>query len=124
MQVEPEPDKYLTPRITGVVSDDGATLYMTRSVEGVVEHKRWPLELGHGVGYFISTYTGEDVRPTMSFAGEPVKLEMNFVTAKEAAKAVFDALEPPEGGIDYRVGVVGVLRKAIEGREVAIHNKL
>lgn len=124
MKVEPEPDKYLTPRITGVVSSDGVVLYMARSVGGKTESKCWPLELEEGIGYFVSTYTGEDVRPTQSFSGDPVKLELSCSSVKDVTKAVFDSLAPTEGQDDYRVGVVGVMMRSVTDREVAIYNKL
>lgn len=122
MAAEPEPDAYLTPRITAVVSGDQAVLYMVRSVHGSTESKRWPLDLVDGKAYFISTYVGVDVRPTPSFAGDPVQIEFVYRSAKDVAREAFDALAPLEGRPDYRVGVFGVLMRAGAEREVAIFN--
>lgn len=120
MDVEPEPDKYLTPRITGVISHEGATLYMVRSIDDAVERRRWQLILKNGVGYFISTYTGEDVRPTPTFSGDPVELEVQFGSVNDVARALFEAQKPKAGQEDYRVGVVG----ATLSKEMAIYNKM
>ncbi len=116
---DPEPDEYKTPRITGVVADGQVTLFISRDVGGMVERKRWPLVLEDGKAYFVSTYSGEDVRPTKSFAGEPVPVEFDFVSPSAAAKVIFDSLTP-----DYQVGVVGVFITIGGERELAIVNKL
>lgn len=124
---DPEPDAYHTPRITLNVSymiRFQAELFISRMTDGTVERRRWPLKQGEGKGYFISTYSGEDVRPTPSFSGDPIEVSMDFDSAKDAAKAVFDALAPQEGQEDYRVGVVGILMRGASDREVAIYNKL
>lgn len=115
---DPEPDAYLTPRITCVVEGGSATLYISRATTGGVERTHWPLTLEEGKGYFISTYTGVDVRPTPSFAGDPVLVDFQFSSAETAAEEVFNALLP-----EYRIGVVGASMNG-STREVAIYNKL
>lgn len=124
MTAEPEPDKYLTPRITGIVSGTEAALCIARSVNGVVERKLWPLGMADGKGYFISTYTGADVRPTPSFAGDPVEVEFNFDSPDTLAHAVFDALAPAPPQDDYRVGVFGVKYASPSGKDSVIVNRL
>jgi IMP cyclohydrolase len=114
---DPEPDEYHTSRITAVV---GSTVefFISRMTLVGVERKRWPLALEDGVGHFISTYAGADVRPTPSFVGDPVRVSLDFGSPGVAAMAVFDALTP-----EYRVGVVSVAYDG-QAREVAICNKL
>lgn len=123
-----EPDEYLTPRITGCIVNgkngvDGA-IHIVRSAADGIDHASWTVPFEAGTGMYISTYIGEDVRPTPSFRGEPLPVELNFGSAKKAAKAVFDALTPPKDEMDYRVGVIAVYMKENQRPEVVIVNRI
>lgn len=123
-----EPDEFRTPRITGCIirgknGIDGA-IHIVRSATDGIDHASWTVPFETGTGRFISTYIGEDVRPTPSFRGEPVPVSLNFGSAKKAAKAVFDALTPPKGEMDYRVGVIAVYMNENERPEIAIVNRI
>ena len=123
-----EPDEYLTPRITGCIiknqtGADGA-IHIVRSASDGIDHSSWTVPFESGKGMFISTYIGADVRPTPSFSGEPVPVALNFGSAKKAAHALFDALKPSEGEMDYRVGCIAVYMKENQRPEVAIVNRI
>lgn len=123
-----EPDEYLTPRITGCIiknqnGADGA-IHIVRSAPDGIDHSSWTVPFETGKGMFISTYIGADVRPTPSFKGEPLAVELKFGSAKYATKAIFDALTPPSGEMDYRVGCIAVYMKENERPEIAIVNRI
>ena len=114
-KVASEPDEYRTPRITGSIVEvaDGydAALHVVRSGEGNDPRvSYWSVPLEEGKGSFISTYTGEDARPTPSFTSKPLPLPLHFGSAEAAARAVYEALAPRKGRSDYRIGVVVVYK--------------
>jgi len=123
-----EPDEYSTPRITGLVQPAGdylaeTVLHIVSSVSGAPDRRVWPLVLEEGEGCYIATYTGEDVKPTPSFQGAPLPVSLDFGSAEAAARGVFEALAPPDGKSDYRVGIVAVYRR--EGKtDIKIKNRL
>jgi hypothetical protein len=80
-----------------------------------------PLEAGQGA--FISTYGGDDVKPTPSFSGNPVSVGLEFGSAKNAANALFKALAPKLGQSDYRIGIIAIYFTLDGEPEVAIVNK-
>jgi IMP cyclohydrolase len=122
-----EPDEYRTPRITGcfiqTASGMDAAIHITRSASDGIDRSCWNVPLETGKGMYISTYGGDDVKPTPSFSGEPIPVTLNFGNAKRAAQAVFDALKPPRGEMDYRVGCIA-LYVAGGKSDIAITNKL
>jgi IMP cyclohydrolase len=111
----PEPDKYLTPRITGVVKDGSCALQSIRGTP--VTSSTWEVPLEAGKGKMIMTYTGDDAHPT-AYMGDPVAVDLAFGSADAAAQSVYDLLTP-----DYRVAVVAVYQKPGEVPEVAIKNR-
>ncbi|OGG44174.1 hypothetical protein A2841_03070 [Candidatus Kaiserbacteria bacterium RIFCSPHIGHO2_01_FULL_48_10] len=122
-----EPDEYKTPRITGCIIEGHDTtssaLHIARATSSDTERMAWEVPLGDGQGFFISTYTGEDIKPTPSFKGAPVSVGLQFGSADVAVRSVFDALVPSENDLDYRVGVVAVYRR--EGKtDLKIKNRL
>lgn len=123
-----EPDEYKTPRITGCLVEsegkmDGA-LHIARFAPDGIDRSSWSVPFESGTGLFISTYGGNDVKPTPSFAGNPLSVELNFGSAQQAAQTLFDAFTPPAGEMDYRVGVIAVYKKLGEPAEVAIVNRI
>ena len=127
-----EPDEYRTPRITGCIVElqtvaglkmDGA-LHIVRSASNGIDHSSWSVPFETGKGLFISTYRGDDVKPTPSFVGEPVAVELNFGSPQEAAQAVFQTFAPKGGEADYRVGVIVVYKKLGLAPEIAIVNRI
>jgi len=122
-----EPDEYRTPRITGclVATSSGmnAAINIVRSAKDGIDNVSWDVPLTSGEGRYISTYTGEDIKPTPSFEGEPRTVVLNFGNAKKAAKAVFDALTPAKGAADYRVGCFAVYVTEGTPPEITILNK-
>lgn len=124
-----EPDTNRTPRITAALyynraSKVEAALQIIRSrFDGSTSREERYVSLEEGTGRYVATYDGKDIRPAPTFFGEPVKVEMNFENAQDAARQVYDALAPKQGEKDYRVGVVVVALKEQGRREIAVLNK-
>lgn len=121
-----EPDEYKTPRITGCVVESGdfdAALHIVRAKGDEPEPHYYHLILENDVGSYIATYSGEDVRPTLSFATEPLRFPMRFGSPEAAASAVYEMLAPDQGANDYRVGVVAIYKKRGEEPRVVIKNR-
>lgn len=123
-----EPDEYKTPRITGclVKTSQGmdAAIHIARIAPDGIDRSSWSVPLESGKGQYISTYIGEDVRPTPSFSGAPLPVTFNFGSAKKAAQAMFDALAPKKGEMDYRIGYFAVYIQEGKSPDIAIVNKL
>lgn len=124
-----EPDEYSTPRITGLVSETDAgvfdeALHIVRRHVSDVDRSSWTLTPEEHSGFFISTYEGEDTKPTPSFSGDPRAVVLNFGSANIAVTAVYDRLAPPAGKVDYRVGVIALYKKLGQPVEVAIMNRV
>jgi IMP cyclohydrolase len=123
-----EPDEYRTPRITGCLvkgsSGMDAAIHIARSASDGIDLSSWTVPLESGKGMYISTYIGEDVRPTPSFSGAPLPVVLNFGSAKKAAKAMYEALAPKRGEADYRIGYFAVYIQEGKSPEIAIQNKL
>lgn len=109
----PEPDKYFTPRITGVVKAGVAELHVARSGGNRI----WSVPLQAGKGKMIMTYTGDEANPS-AFMGDPIDVELNFGSAGAAARVVYDLLTP-----EYRIAVVAVYQKPGAAPETAIVNR-
>lgn len=123
-----EPDEYRTPRITGCIVEtetrvQGA-LHIVRSASDGIDRSSWNVQFEEGMGSYIGTYIGSDVKPTPSFDGTPLSIPLSFGSAESAARTFFDAFEPPEGEMDYRVGVIAVYKKLGSLPEIAIINRL
>lgn len=123
-----EPDEYRTPRITGLIAEtklgmEGA-LHITRSAADGIDHSSWGVPFDEGTGFFISTYRGDDVKPTPSFSGDPIEIAFHHGSAKSAAYAMYGALAPKEGEADYRIGVVAVYMKLGSALEIALVNRI
>lgn len=128
-EVTYEPDEYKTPRITGcILETDGgldALLHIVRSAKSLDPHRDyWRVSLKDGSGSYISTYTGEDVRPTPSFSSDPLPVSLHYGSAGNAAQGVYDALEPQAGKSDYRVGVIAAYKEPGKEPEISIINRL
>ena len=123
-----EPDEYRTPRITGCLVETSqgmdAAIHIARSVSDGIDRSAWTVPLEAGKGMYISTYIGEDVRPTPSFPGDPLPITLDFGNAQNAAQAMFDALEPPAGEMDYRIGYIAVYVAEGKNPDIAILNRL
>ena len=123
-----EPDENKTPRITGCIVESGGkvdgALHIVRFAKDGIDHSSWSVPFESGRGLFISTYEGEDTRPAASFAGNPLPVEIDFGSAKNAAKTLFEAFSPPPGAPDYRVGIVAAYKKLGEPPEIAIVNRI
>lgn len=107
-----EPDKYLTPRITGIILKNKNKvelgLQSIRSVKGKIKHDFYSLSPNNNELYFISTYSGKDVRPTPSYGGKPILLKVIAKNVQELTNLVFESLSPKKGKQDYRVSVMGI----------------
>ena len=108
----PEPDKYLTPRITGAYIGGRATLHIARASG----NEAWDTPLQEGAGCLVSTYEGDVQNPT-PFLGEPRAVKLGFGSAARAAEAVYGLLAP-----EYRVSVIAVYWKLGTEPDVAILN--
>ncbi len=108
-----EDDAYHTPRITGFLTLSGtessAALHIIRSNEiGTVVRNVFEVPLTAGMGHLITTYRGENVRPTPAFQGEPVAVEFAEGELSALVQSVYGALGPDEGKEDLRLSVMGV----------------
>ena len=120
-----EPDEHWTPRITGCVIESNAfdaAFHIIRSSTSGIDRSSWTLDMKDGTGYYISTYRGDDVKPTPSFSGEPVHLAFSYNSAAEAAKALSASLAPARGETDYRVAFIAVFKALGKEPEVSILN--
>jgi IMP cyclohydrolase len=123
-----EPDKYNTPRITGCflysTNTFSAALSSIRAdFEGKVLRKTWNINLGDGCGKFLSTYAGPNIRPTPSFAEDPIDILLNYDKASDLTRDIFDLIKPSEGRDDLRVSVVSIFLDLKNfNKEVSIHN--
>lgn len=108
-----EDDAYHTPRITGFISSVGdslsAALHIIRSNEiGTALRQGFEVTLAPQKASLITTYRGENVRPTPAFQGGPLSVELEHNSLPALVQAVYDALAPKEAKEDLRVSVMGV----------------
>ncbi len=125
-----EPDKYSTPRITGCwLQTNGAwsgALHSTRN-DGREnpEHACYSITDSSNALQLISTYNGPNIRPTPSFIGGPLAVNVQGGTAQEIAGHVYAALAPTPGNEDLRVAVVTVVfGDSIAGPDVCCINSV
>ena len=123
-----EPDEYRTPRITGcLIESDGGmegALHIARSSGDETDRSSWEVPFKTGEGLFISTYSGENVRPTPSFSGDPLSFPLNFGSPERAAKGLFAALAPAVGKDDYRVGCFALYKTSGQRTQISMVNRL
>jgi len=123
-----EPDKHNTPRITAMLSNNegkvSAALYLIKAnATGETQHEAYDLDLKPNQAYFISTYSGENIKPTPSFNSEPILLEIDFKNVEDAARQVYDYFAPTEGEQDLRVSVMAIEADLLLGEKgIAIIN--
>jgi len=106
-----EPDKYHTPRITGCTAKNpnGITqaLHIARDDgKGNTLRNCFVLHTNSPGSYFISTYSGPNIRPTPSFTGSPITLEILRGTAQEITEKIYEAFAPQRDQEDLRVAVM------------------
>lgn len=121
----PEPDKYFTPRITGLIIRDGnyfsAALNIIRQEGSRVSNDTFPLSLSPSLAYFISTYAGPNVRPTPSFGGSPIEIPVDW----DSLDDLYARFNPAQGEEDLRVSLVEVRGIGGDGEsEVRIINAI
>jgi IMP cyclohydrolase len=125
-----EPDKYNTPRITGcIVSEDSqvsAALHIIRSDENYNPIRDvFEVPLQTGKAKLISTYNGPNTRPTPSFEGGALDIDIISDSLQSFVKEVYDALSPKPVEEDLRVSVVGVsLSQDVSQKETFILNSV
>lgn len=123
-----EDDAYRTPRITGCWTRSNgvssAALHIIRSNEiGTVLRSTFEVPLIAGQVQLITTYRGENVRPTPAFQGAPIVLDLEDGTVQGFTKTIYEALAPQPGKDDLRVAVMGVMINQVTGeREIEIIN--
>lgn len=108
-----ELDKYNTPRITGCIvkcsGDIRAALHIIRADEdNNVLRDLFEVPLENGKGKFISTYDGPNIRPTPSFKGGAIDVEVSADSLENLVNEIYEALSPKPGEEDVRVSIVGV----------------
>jgi IMP cyclohydrolase len=118
-EYEPDEPNY-TPRISGCIFKGAALSIIKRSENGSVLRDYFELPLVPGTGRMIATYTGENINPLPSFAGEPIEIEIPYRNAEEAVTALYDALGPT-GEDDFRVAAAAVYRR--EAATIALKNR-
>lgn len=123
-----EPDKYNTPRITAMLCNNegnvSAAMYLIKAGdEGDTQHEAYDLDLEPNQAYFISTYSGENIKPTPSFNSDPILLKIDFKSVEEAAQQVYNYFAPTEGEKDLRVSVIAIEADSkLEEKGVAVIN--
>jgi len=96
-----------------------------RKENEIIQRHSWDIPLITGQGKYISTYSGEDIRPTPSFEGEPIDILCDFGSAENAVKIIFDLLKPQHSDlVDYRVSVIAYYKKFGEIPIISIKNKI
>ncbi len=126
-----EDDAYRTPRITGCWAKVGdvssAALHIIRSNEiGTVLRSTFEVPLMSGQVQLITTYRGENVRPTPAFQGAPIVLDLEEgSTVQTFTQTLWEALAPQVGKDDLRVAATGVMVDQVSGMpEIEIINAL
>ncbi len=123
-----EPDApTFTPRISGVLTREGAAMSITRWAEGSAIRSFFEIPLLNGKGRALATYEGENV-PTghklPSFKGEPLDVDLDGTTPEDVTNDVYQALAPKVPGKDFRVGVATVFyERAFNKMSNSIINK-
>lgn len=122
--VEAEPDKYLTPRITGCIQNTGTVtgaLHIVRAKESGLSRDAYNIVFSENTGFVICTYSGSNIRPTPSYDGDPFKISLDFGNAQSAAQALYTSLAPDNDEEDLRVSVVVVYWNRLH-RDISIVN--
>jgi IMP cyclohydrolase len=108
-----EPDSHNTPRITGALQNNNGQISSALHIikanqEGQTEQEAYALSLSPGQAYFLSTYAGANIKPTPSFASNPILLEIDFADAQAAAQQIYNHFAPQTDQPDLRVSVMAV----------------
>lgn len=124
-----EPDKYLTPRITGCLLTNPrptSALHIIRSTQTKTPQRgSYEIQLKPGQAEFICTYKGPNQKPTPSYQGQPIAFSINFENAEDAAHQIYEALAPHSHSNqpDLRVSVIAVAAdKNLNKKDVFIIN--
>ena len=123
-----EPDAPIyTPRISGCIvpGPRAALSVLRRDPDGSTVRNYFEFPLLPGRGKFVSTYAGKNADPLPVFNGEPVDVEIEASDAREAADAVYRALQPRPSRPDFRVAVAAVFadKRAAADFDVNIINR-
>ncbi len=122
---EPDEPNY-TPRISGCVTAGGAALCVVRrGPGGRALRSYFEVSSASGEARLVSTYRGENANPLPAFAGEPLDLALESGNAKDAAQALYAALAPAPGALDFRVSAACVFIEdpGAESHDLYIHNR-
>lgn len=125
-----EQDKYNTPRITGcIVKCDGdirAALHIIRADEdNNVLRDLFEVPLENGKAKFISTYEGPNIRPTPSFKGGAIDVEVSVDSLENLVNEIYEALSPKPEKEDVRVSIIGVsLSEDLQEKKTFIINSV
>ncbi len=108
-----EPDKYSTPRITGCILKRDDTLTAALSIlrndgSGATIRNFFPIDLTVDNTQFISTYAGQNVRPTPSFVGDPIDFTLPAGDAKQIAEYIYQSFAPEVGLDDLRISITAI----------------
>jgi IMP cyclohydrolase len=120
-----EPDApNFTPRISGVLTRDGAGLSIIKKYGGGIAQTIYDFPLEPGMGQMIATYTGKNVPSGTRippFSGDPWDVELPFESVDQVANNIYSALGPKTGpeilspDQDFRVGVAVLLHNRATG---------
>ena len=107
-EIDFEKDKYCTPRITACVVDNTIAMHHVFSDKDENSvRKTYELHIEPGKAYFLSTYSGENIRPTPSFKKEPIQCDFSVLSLQEAVDDVYNYFAPKDNEDDLRVSVIG-----------------
>jgi IMP cyclohydrolase len=123
-----EQDEYHTPRITGYVLkkneeyEAGISIIRDKGLNQS-QNDLYRVPLISGQGKMITTYRGENIRPTPSFQDEPFSVEIDAHSAQDMTNAIYEALQPKAGREDLRVSVMSIyLDQSTGHHDIAIRN--
>ncbi len=116
-----ENDSYNTPRITGLLFKNNneytAALHIIRSdKDGVALRDVYEIPLASGCGKLITTYDGENVRPTPSYSGQPFDVQIFSPSPEALTQRLSEALTPRAGESDLRVSFMSVYQNIKTGK--------
>ncbi len=121
-EYEPDEPNY-TPRISGCVANVSALSILKRAADGSVMRHFFEIPMIAGRGKLIATYTGVNQNPLPSFEGEPVDVEIPWLTADEAVGAFYELLGPEKSEPDFRVSAAVVFGTTENNLTMSVKNR-
>jgi IMP cyclohydrolase len=120
-----EPDEpNFTPRISGCIALGAGLSIIWRGEDGCSVKDYFGVPMIAGKGKLISTYTGENRNPVLSFSSRPLDVAIPFRNAREAADGLYETLGPAAGKPDFRVAAAAAVVEANGSVTFAVKNRI